>query len=289
MKSKIIKLILILLLVFTTQVSAHGGNITGWKDKNSEKIVEYNGKYYGYHNQDGKRHYHEVQWNETEKRWNILKSAVCYDENFNVIQNIDNGTEKIEVKLVSSIDGDTAKFQMNGETVTVRFLGIDTPESVHPTKEVEAFGIEASNFTKEKLQSANKIELEFDEKAGKTDKYNRYLAWVFVDGELLQEKIVASGFAKTYMLQDNYKYAGVLQQSEEIAKNAKLNIWSNENTTTETSNTEVQENNNEEVMQNNNSSVQIDYETITLCIAIISAICVIVKGILKKNKKRKGR
>ena len=51
---------------------AHGGNITGWKDKDSDKIVLHDGKYYGYHNEDGQRHYHQVEWDEENQRWVII-------------------------------------------------------------------------------------------------------------------------------------------------------------------------------------------------------------------------
>ena len=87
----------------------------------------------------------------------------------------------------------------------------------------------ASDFTKGKLENATKVELEFDEVADKKDKYDRYLAWIWVDDELLQNLLVQNGLAETYMLQNNYKYAGMLQESEELAKESKLGIWS-ENT-----------------------------------------------------------
>lgn len=63
-----ILLMFIVILSITTNVNAHGGNITGWKDKNSDKIIEHNGKNYGYHNQNGVRHFHEVEWNAQEQR-----------------------------------------------------------------------------------------------------------------------------------------------------------------------------------------------------------------------------
>lgn len=50
--NKIIFLVLILVILFNIQVYAHGGNITGWNDKNSTEISEYKGKYYGYHKQE---------------------------------------------------------------------------------------------------------------------------------------------------------------------------------------------------------------------------------------------
>lgn len=159
-------------------------------------------------------------------KWEILKTAVCYDENFNII-NTTNSNEKIEVLYKSSIDGDTAKFELDGEIITVRFLGIDTPETVHPTLGEEPYGKEASNYTSEKLRLANKIELEYDENVSKTDKYGRHLAWVFIDDVLLQEELIKNGLAKTYMLQDNYSYAWCLQEKQENARKNDLGIWSN--------------------------------------------------------------
>ena len=227
--NKIIIFINILLILNHTTVLAHGGNITGWKDKNSDKIIEQNDKYYGYHNQDGERHYHEVQWNEEKQKWEIVKTAVYYDENLNKINRTENEkAEKIEVKFSEKVDGDTAKFDLNGETITVRFLGIDTSETVHPTIGEEPFGKEASNFTEEKLKNANKIQLEYDSHASETDKYNRHLAWIWVDDVLLQEELMKNGLAKTYMLQDNYTYAGILQEAEESAKIQKVGVWNEE-------------------------------------------------------------
>lgn len=230
--SKII-LIFISILTLSSYVFAHSGNISGWKDKESEKIVSHDGKYYGYHNENGIRHYHEVKWNEENNRWDIVDTNTYYDKNFNVttleeISKNNAETEKVMVKFNEGVDGDTAKFDMNGEIIKVRFLAIDTPESVHPTKEVQAYGVEASNFTKEKLKNAKTIELEFDNNSDKTDKYGRYLAWIWVDGELLQDLLVKEGLAKVAYLYADYKYTSLLQESEKVAKEAKIGIWQDE-------------------------------------------------------------
>ena len=64
-------IIIIVILMSVGNVSlAHGGNITGWKDKDSENITEYNGKYYGYHKEDGVVHYHQVKWDEENAKKN---------------------------------------------------------------------------------------------------------------------------------------------------------------------------------------------------------------------------
>lgn len=274
--SKILIFILVLIMLLNAEVIAHGGNITGWKDKNSSEITQHNGKYYGYHNKDGVRHYHQVGWNEEKQKWEIVKTAVCYDENFNIINNTTNSSnEKIEVTYSESVDGDTAKFKLKEETIIVRFLGIDTPETVHPSLGEQPYGKEASNYTKEKLQNANKIELEYDSNSSKTDKYGRHLAWIWVDDSLLQEELIREGLAQTYMLQDNYTYAWILQEKQEEAKEEKVGIWSEE--------VEKQENVIIETMKNEHDTSSF----IGLVIIIISLIVAILFESLRKNNKKK--
>ena len=96
--------------------------------------------------------------------------------------------ESNTVKLSKCVDGDTARFIIDGKEYSTRFLAIDTPETKHPKKKVEPYGKEASNYTCNSLKKASKIVLEYDSNSTKEDKYGRRLAWVFVDEELLQKK-----------------------------------------------------------------------------------------------------
>ena len=103
---------------------------------------------------------------------------------------------KEEVTFSKCVDGDTIKILLDGEEYTVRMLAVDTPESVHPTKGVEYYGKEASEFTCNQVTNAKKIELEYDDNSDKTDKYSRLLAWVFVDDNLLQQQLIENGYQK---------------------------------------------------------------------------------------------
>ena len=278
-KIKNVIMIIVILISISDVSLAHGGNITGWKDKNSKNITEYNGKYYGYHKEDGVIHYHQVKWDEEKQKWTIILPAIYYDKNFNRIEkNHEESSNKIEVELVGTVDGDTAKFKMNGEQITVRFLGINTKETVDPEIGEEAWGKEASNFTKEKLENATKIELEFDSAADEKDKYNRYLAWIWVDDKLLQNSLVESGLAENYMLKNNYKYAGILQESEENAKNNKLGIWSDE-----TNNIQNNENN---TIEGNKTDIE-DNNLLYMIISITIVLIISIFNITHNTKKRK--
>ena len=82
--------------------------------------------------------------------------------------------ERFEVTLDRCVDGDTAWFNVDGESTKVRFLYIDTPES---TKEIEPYGKEASDYTKTQLTNAAKIELELNvdgDREGLVEKFYDY-------------------------------------------------------------------------------------------------------------------
>ena len=129
------------------------------------------------------------------------------------------------VEFLACTDGDTAHFSVNGQDETVRFIAIDTPETKHPQKGVEPFGQEASDFTCNSLKSAAEIKLEY-EPSNETDKYGRLIAWIFIDGQLLQEQLIQEGYAKVAYLYGDYKYTSQLEDAEAIAKQNQIGIWS---------------------------------------------------------------
>lgn len=132
---------------------------------------------------------------------------------------------KFKVTLDSCIDGDTAKFNIKGEVKTVRFLSIDAPEIAHDDVQADFYGEEASNFTCKALKNASTIKLEYDPKSDQVDKYDRVLTWVYVDNELLQEKLVKDGYARVRYVYDDYLYSDKLKEIQRIAKNNKVGIW----------------------------------------------------------------
>ena len=135
---------------------------------------------------------------------------------------------KEEVKFSNCVDGDTIKVILNEDEIKVRLLAVDTPESVSTQVEDEYFGKESSDYTCNLITKAKTIELEYDENSDKTDKYGRVLAWVFVDGNLLQDSLVRNGYAEVAYLYGDYKYTDRLEASEILAKREKLGIWKDE-------------------------------------------------------------
>lgn len=175
---------------------------------------------------------------------------------------------KEKVEFSSCTDGDTFKIIYNNEVKTVRLLAVDTPESVHPKKEVEYYGKEASDYTCNVLKKANKIELEFDENSDKLDKYDRLLVWVFIDDKLLQESLIEGGYAKVAYLYGNYKYTTKLQELQEIASNKNIGVWD------------------EEAKENFNPNQNEDkITTIEIIILFVILIIIMLFGTKKQKKK----
>lgn len=191
-------------------------------------------------------------------------------------------TAKDTVKFSKCVDGDTAKFLLNREEITVRFLAIDTPETKHPTKGVEPYGKEASKYTCNKLKNAQKIEIEYDKNSDKTDKYGRYLAWVWTDDTLLQKELINNGLAKVAYLYNKYSYVEELQNVEEIAKENHLNIWSDESNLEENNNVYTDINNISKKTEETNEEI----DKIDLYILIILIIIYLVIHYLRKTRKK---
>jgi len=93
-------------------------------------------------------------------------------------------------------DGDTIKILLDGVTEKVRILGIDTPETVHPTKPVECFGKEASEKMRS-LVSGELITLERKPSEDR-DRYDRLLRYVRLNGEDIGAMMIREGFAYSY-------------------------------------------------------------------------------------------
>ena len=126
-----------------------------------------------------------------------------------------------EVSLVSCVDGDTAIFTEGSGTFSVRFLGINTPES---TYKFEPWGKPASDFTCDKLTTATTIVLEYDASTTRTDGNERYLAWVWYDGRLLNLELVEEAYTGSKGV-SNLKYESIFYSAEFKTQDSDKRIW----------------------------------------------------------------
>ncbi|KAA3661032.1 MAG: nuclease [Chloroflexi bacterium] len=132
----------------------------------------------------------------------------------------------IRAEVVRVIDGDTAVFRINNTEETVRFLGIDAPETVHPDKPVECFGPEASEFVKSVLEEETAVYLELDEMTGERDKYGRLLAHIWLeDGTLFNELLLQEGYAEFSNYGNATEKDGRYTQAQSQAQSGKTGVW----------------------------------------------------------------
>jgi micrococcal nuclease len=91
-------------------------------------------------------------------------------------------------------DGDTIQVDMEGKKETIRFIGVDTPETHDPRKPIQCFGKAAAAFTKN-LIGENRVRLEADPTNSNRDRYQRLLRYVYLpNGTLVNKKIIAEGY-----------------------------------------------------------------------------------------------
>ena len=201
-------LVLIFAFVFASAALAHPGKLDA------------NGGHYD--KETGEYHYHKGPnaLESLEIRRNTVYKA-------KVERVIDGDT-----MIVSFIFDDGSKYLKE----RVRFLGVDTPETVHPNKPVEYYGKEASDFTKSQLSNKT-VWLQTD--VGAKDRYDRMLAYVWLrepkekdlDDEnmirkyMFNSKLLLEGYAQLMTVQPNSRYANIFVHFQREARQEKKGLW----------------------------------------------------------------
>ena len=128
-------------------------------------------------------------------------------------------------KVIKVIDGDTIQVLIYDKKETVRLIGIDTPETVDPRREVECFGKEASRKLKS-LVNGKSVVLKNDPTQSERDKYGRLLRYVFLkDGVHVNKLMIQEGYAHEYTYDSPYKYQNEFKLAEKKAIEEKRGIW----------------------------------------------------------------
>ena len=120
------------------------------------------------------------------------------------------------------VDGDTAHVLLDGRDVTIRFIGIDTPESVAPDQPVECFGPQAADYTTDRLEGT-RVRLEFD--VEREDRFGRTLAYVWIGDELFNETLVRDGYALVTTFPPNVRYVGRFVAAQRDARERGRGLW----------------------------------------------------------------
>lgn len=130
----------------------------------------------------------------------------------------------VQATVTRVVDGDTVEVTLaSGNTEKIRMIGVDTPETAHPTKGEEPYGREASNFTKFRLAGQNVL-LETD--VEERDKYGRLLAYLYLPGgAMFNAVLVDEGYAQTATFPPNVRYVEVFRALQTSAREGNRGLW----------------------------------------------------------------
>lgn len=163
------------------------------------------------------------------------------DETKRLVNKVKLANSKEEVTYIRTVDGDTIVVDMEGTEVTVRLIGVDTPESVNPDSSLNnEYGTLASDYTKSLLSSSTSLYLSFDEES--EDQYGRLLAYVWIKDKMpsntenignymLNGILVKNGYAMDKAYPPNIKFSADFQILRNDAQQSKTGLWKYEDFT----------------------------------------------------------
>lgn len=128
-----------------------------------------------------------------------------------------------EVPVTNVVDGDTIDVLIDGRELRVRYIGIDTPETVDPRRPVECFGREASERNRQLVEGGS-VGLEHD--VSETDQFERLLRYVWVDGQMVNAVLVEEGYATATTFPPDVRYADLFASLQSQAREAGGGLWS---------------------------------------------------------------
>jgi micrococcal nuclease len=153
-------------------------------------------------------------------RVNLTEPSRCEEVDFSRL---------VKAEVVDHVDGDTIRVRIpdppDGLSVveTIRLIGVDTPETVHPRRDVEVFGVEASEYTKSRLLGKT-VYLAFDWDL--RDRYGRLLAYVYGDDNICHNaEIIRQGYGHAYT-KYNFRFMDEFRNYEHEARNGRRGLWS---------------------------------------------------------------
>jgi micrococcal nuclease len=124
--------------------------------------------------------------------------------------------------VTRAVDGDTIEVRIGGGLEDVRYIGVDTPETVKPGTPVQCFGPQASRFD-HRLVEHQRVRLVFG--VEHRDVYGRLLAYVHLGHRFVNAELVRRGLARTLTIPPNDRFAGLFGRLEQRAARAGRGLW----------------------------------------------------------------
>ncbi len=124
--------------------------------------------------------------------------------------------------VVRVVDGDTIEAQIGNSVEDVRYIGVDTPETVKPDTPVQCFGPQASAFN-HRLVEQQQVRLVFG--VERRDVYGRLLAYVYLGQRFVNADLVRRGLARSLTIPPNDRFAPLFHRLEMRAARAGRGLW----------------------------------------------------------------
>ena len=127
-------------------------------------------------------------------------------------------------QVLRVVDGDTIRVRLDGHTERVRYIGVDTPESVKPGTPVQCFAKRAA-AANAALVAGRSVRLVGD--VEQRDRYGRLLAYVYrePDGAFVNAQLVRDGYARTLTIAPNVAHARQFAQLARTARESGRGLW----------------------------------------------------------------
>jgi micrococcal nuclease len=135
---------------------------------------------------------------------------------------LEEGPASASALVVRAVDGDTIEARIGGEVEDVRYIGVDTPETVKPGTPVQCFGPRASTFN-HRLVEGRRVRLVFGEE--RRDVYGRLLAYVRLGRRFVNAELVRRGLARSLTIPPNDRFAPLFRRLELGAARAGRGLW----------------------------------------------------------------
>ena len=130
--------------------------------------------------------------------------------------------EPIEGTAVRVVDGDTIHVKLGQRIEKVRYIGVNTPESHHPTRGEEPGSREAAEMNR-RLVAGQRVRLELDVRA--RDRHGRLLAYVWVGDLMVNAELVRLGYAQVMTVPPNLKHQELFVKLQREARDAGRGLW----------------------------------------------------------------
>lgn len=134
----------------------------------------------------------------------------------------EEGPASVEALVVHVVDGDTIEARIDGQEEDVRYIGVDTPETVKPDAPIQCFGPRASAFN-HRLVEGRRVRLVFG--VERRDVYGRLLAYVYLGRRFVNAILVRRGLARSLTIPPNDRFAPLMRSLELRAARAGRGLW----------------------------------------------------------------